>query len=132
MYSALLTGGVLNPGRELVHFSNTCVLHIDGLNFPVVDLQELVKSDTSPRGINQIVVLNSLLKPVQEIEYTTQRPLFCVGNQLYVFGDLDIDNSLPEGNVLTFSHGGKTVTFRHVEANQYPIPITKDRKSFPQ
>lgn len=132
LYSALLSGGVLNLDRQLVHLSNACVLRIDGGNYPVVDIQEIVKSDTSPRGINQIVVLDPHMKPVKEIEYTTQRPLFCDGNKLYVFGDLDIDNALPEGNVLTFSHDGKTVSLSHVEASQYPIPLTKDRTAPPQ
>ena len=132
LYSALLSGGLLNPDRQLVHFSNTCALHIGGSNYPVVDMQELVKSDTSPRGINQIVVFDPQLKPVQKIEYTTQRPLFCVDNQLYVFGELEKDDVLPEGNVLTFSERGKVFTLSHVEAKDYPVPVTKNRKSPPQ
>jgi hypothetical protein len=132
IYSALIENRVLNPDRELVHFSYACALHVDKAEYPVVDLQELVKSSRSPRGINWIVVLNPQLKPVQKIEYTSQRPLFCVENRLYVFGDLEISNTLPEGNVLTFSEHGRVIKLDHIEASEYPIPITRDRKSPPQ
>ncbi|HLK62940.1 MAG TPA: hypothetical protein VKU19_05850 [Bryobacteraceae bacterium] len=98
----------------------------------MVDVQEMIKGASTPRGLNRIVVLDRELKPVREIEYTSQRPLFCVENRLYVFGDLEIDNVLPEGNVLTFSRRGRTVTLTHVEANDYPIPLTGARKSPPQ
>jgi hypothetical protein len=132
LYAALLDAKVLNPDRELVHLSHTCNLHIDGGEYPVVDLQEIVKSETSPRGVNRIIVLDAQLKPVQKIEYTTHRPLFCVENQLYVYGDLAIDNVVPEGNVLTFSKQGHVIKLSHIEAHAYPIPITRDRKSPPQ
>lgn len=132
LYAALLDAKVLNPDRELVHLSHTCNLHIDGGEYPVVDLQEIVKSETSPRGVNRIIVLDAQLKPVQKIEYTTHRPLFCVENQLFVYGDLAIDNVVPEGNVLTFSKQGHVIKLSHIEAHAYPIPITRDRKSPPQ
>ena len=132
LYSALLDAKVLNPDRELVHLSHTCNLHIDGGEYPVVDLQEMVKSDTSPRGVNRIIVLDAQLKPVQKIEYESHRPLFCVENRLFVYGDLTIDGLLPEGNVLTFSKQGHVVNLSHIEAHAYPVPITRDRKSPPQ
>jgi hypothetical protein len=132
LYAALLDAKVLNPDRQLVHLSHTCNLQIDGAEYPVVDLQENVKSETSPHGVNRIIVLDAHLKPVQTIEYTTHRPLFCVENRLYVYGDLAIDNVVPEGNVLTFSNQGRIVKLSHVEAHAYPIPITRDRKSPPQ
>ena len=91
----------------------------------------MVKSDTSPRGVNQIVVLDAKLKPVKEIEYTSHRPLFCVDNRLYVYGDLTIDGLLPEGNVLTFSKQGHVVKLSHIEAHDYPVPITRDQNPLP-
>jgi hypothetical protein len=132
LYSALLDAKVLNPDRELVHLSCTCNLRIDGSEYPVVDVQEVVKSDTSPRGVNRIVVLDAKLKPVKEIEYTSHRPLFCLDNRLYVYGDLTIDGLSPEGNVLTFSRQGRVVKLSHIEAHDYPVPVTRDRKSPPQ
>lgn len=132
LYSALLDAKVLNPDRKLIHLSYTCDLRIDGGEYPVVDLQEVTPSQTSPRGVNQIIVLDANLKPVKEIEYTTHRPLFCIENRLYVYGDLTIDGLLPEGNVLTFSKQGRIVKLSHVEAHAYPVPVTRDRKSPPQ
>ena len=132
LYAALLEAKVLNPDRQLVHLSHTCTLDIDGGKYPVVDLQEIVKSETSPHGVNRIILLDSQWKPVQKIEYTSHRPLFCVENRLYVYGDLAIDNLAPEGNVLTFSKQGRVIKLSHIEANAYPVPITRDRKSPPQ
>ena len=132
LYAALLEAKVLSPDRQLVHLSQTCTLDIDGGKYPVVDLQEIVKSDTSPRGVNRIILLDSQWKPVQKIEYTNHRPLFCLENRLYVYGDLAIDNLAPEGNVLTFSKQGRVIKLSHIEANAYPLPITHDRKSPPQ
>lgn len=132
LYSALLENKVLDPDRKVVHLSHTCDLKIDGHRYAVVDLQEVVPAANSPRGINRIVVVDSTLKPVKDIEYGTHRPLFCVDNRLYVYGDLSIDNLASEGNVLTFSDQGHAVKLGHVEANEYPVPVTRSRKSPPQ
>jgi hypothetical protein len=93
----------------------------------VVDLRELVKGSATPRGVNRIVVLSPALKPVRSIEYTRERPLFCLGNQLFLWADLTIENAGQEGNVLTFTHQGRDVSVRHVEPNDFPVPPTKDR-----
>lgn len=132
IYSALQTTKVLDANRELVHFSHTCTLRIEGREYPVVDLRELVKGVSTPRGVNRIVIFDSSLHPVQEIDYTTQRPLFCLDNRLYVYGDLEIGNVQPEGDVLTFTNKARDIKLTHVDANNYPIPITRERKSPPQ
>ncbi len=98
----------------------------------VADIQELVKGGPSPRGVNRIVILSPALKPVRTIEYTTERPLFCDGNRLFVYGDLAVGNIGPEGNVLSFSKAGAVVKVSHTEASQYPIPITRDRPNLDQ
>ncbi len=126
LYCALEADRILDPERQLVHFSHTCTLQIDSSEYPVVDLRELIKGGPSPRGVNRIIILDSGLRLVQEISYTSQRPLFCVANNLYVYGDLELGNNLPEGNLLIFTNKGKEVTLSHVEANEYPIPITRD------
>ena len=120
IFNALLKHGVLDKNRQLVHLSQTCSLQIGSSVFPVVDIRELVKGAMVPRGINHIIVLNSSLVPVQKIEYTTQRPLYCINNQLFLFGDLMIDGCLPEGNVLTFSNHGRKAIITHMEANDFP------------
>jgi hypothetical protein len=132
IYEALRAERILNPDRMLVHYSHTCNLDIEGKLYPVVDLQELVKGGVSPRGVNRIVVLSPTLAFVKEFDYTRQRPLFCQQNRLYVYGDLTLKNTLPEGNVLSFVDGAKTVKLSHVEATDYPIPITRLRKQPPQ
>ncbi|TGN99706.1 hypothetical protein PN36_34970 [Candidatus Thiomargarita nelsonii] len=121
IHSKLLEHGVLNKYRQTVHVSHTCDLQIDGEVYPVVDIRELVKGAVVPRGVNHIVVLNSSLKPVQKIHYFTERPLYCIGNQLYLYGDLMIDGLEPEGNVLQFSEQGRRVILFSIEANDLPI-----------
>lgn len=124
LFNALLKAGVLQKDRQLVHLSHVCNLQISGKLFPTIDIMELVKGATTPRGINRIVVLDMALVVVQTIDYTTERPLFCRGNQLFVFGDLMIDGVLPEGNVLTFTHDARHVEISQVDPNELPIPVT--------
>ncbi|HXP59728.1 MAG TPA: hypothetical protein VN829_04505, partial [Dongiaceae bacterium] len=83
--NALRTSGVLEKGRQLVHLSQIGNLEVEGQSFPVVDIMELVPGASTPRGINRIVVLDAALAPVQQIEYTTERPLFCKGNRLFLW-----------------------------------------------
>jgi len=132
IYRALVEARVLDPDRRLVHFSHTCSLRIDGAEFPVVDVQEIVKGAFTPRGVNRIVVFGPDRKPVQMIAYTTERPLFCEGNRLYVFGDLEVGGVGPGGNLLTFGKRGREVRVRHIEANDYPVPATRERRGKPQ
>jgi hypothetical protein len=132
IYESLLAGKALNSDRMLVHMSETCALKVDGESYPVIDIQELVKGATTPRGVNHIVVLNPALRVVRTIEYTRERPLFCQDNRLYVWGDLMIENREPAGNVLTFSNHARNVSLSHVEANDVPVPPTKSRKGPPQ
>lgn len=132
LYSALLENKVLDPDRKVVHLSYTCDLKIEGRRYLVVDLQETVPAARMAHGVNRIVLLDSALRRVKEIDYGSHRPLFCVDNRLYVYGDLAIDNLLPEGNVLTFSNQGHVIKLSHVEANEYPVPVTRLRKSPPQ
>lgn len=124
----LLTSQVLNKDRQLVHLSHVCNLQIDGKNFPVVDVRELIVGATTPRGVNRIIVLTDHLVPVQMIDYTTQRPLFCKDQRLFVFGDLMIDNVLPEGNILSFTNNGQAVDVQLIDFNELPIPTTGTEK----
>lgn len=120
LIAALRRHQILNPQRQTVHVSHSCDLVVDGERFAVVDVRELVHGAQVARGVNHIVVLDGGLKPVQSIEYTVERPLYCWGNQLFVYGDLMIDGLLPEGNVLTFEHGAKTLTISKRDGNTLP------------
>ena len=119
--AALVNSGVLSRDRQLIHLSKVGDLEIDGSTFPVVDIMELAPGAVTPRGFNRIIVLDSALKPVQRIEYTTERPLFCQENRLYLFGDLLIQNTLPEGNVLTFTQQGRQVAVSRKDLNDFPL-----------
>ena len=123
--AALLNSGVVSRDRQLIHLSKVGDLEIDGGTFPVVDIMELVPGTVTPRGFNRIIVLDSALKPVQQIEYTTERPLFCLENRLYLFGDLLIQNILPEGNVLTFTQQGRQVAVSRKDFNDLPLGVIK-------
>jgi hypothetical protein len=132
LYRTVTAAEVLDRGRRLVHLSHTCTLRVDGGEYPVIDIQEIVKGATTPRGVNQIVVLSPGGRAVQRIEYTRQRPLFCLENRLYVWGDLAIGNVGPEGNVLSFFNGAGDVEVTRIEPNDYPLPATGARRTPPQ
>lgn len=116
---------IFDPDRLVSHASHACSLRIDQQWFPVLDVQELVKGAATPRGVNSIVVLAPNLKVAMRLPYTTERPLFCLGNRLYVWGDLRVDGATSEGNELTFTDHGRHVTLAHVEANDVPAPSGK-------
>jgi hypothetical protein len=96
LYRALLVGKALDPDRRIVHLSHACNLRVKDEWLPVVDLQEMVKGAMVPRGVSHIVILNRALKPLHMIEYTDQRPLFCLENRLYLSADLAIHQSWAE------------------------------------
>lgn len=121
LIAALLKARVFHKDRQLVHMSHVCDLRLKGSNFPVVDVRELVPGASTARGVNRIVVLNDKLAPVKTIAYTTERPLFCDGTKLFVFGDLSLGAGA-EGNVLEFVGDGRTVRVQHIEVNKLPAP----------
>lgn len=121
-----LAAQAFDPAREVVHASHVCSLRIDGRWFPVLDVQELVKGVVTPRGVNTIVVLDPELALAMRLPYTAERPLFCLDDRLYVWGDLQVEAAAAEGNELTFHDHGRRLTLRHVEANDLPaVPGTR-------
>ena len=117
IYRILHTDKVLDANREVMHLAKACSLQLASRAYPVINIPELVKGALLPRGVNRIVMLDAGWRPVQSIAYTTQRPLFCLDNKLFVYGDLTIGHVAPQGNVLTFLQGRHNVTVSHVEAN---------------
>lgn len=111
--------GLLNPDRLLAHLSHVCDLTIAGKRYSVVDLRELVKGANTPRGVNQILILDAHLNSVQKIEYGNSRPLFCKGNQLFLYGDLTLNDFANPGNRLTFAADGEIENVDWVEANDW-------------
>lgn len=122
LLASLARAHAFDPARFVTHVAHVCSLRLDGATFPVVDVQEIVRGAQTPRGVNAILVLDATLRPVRRIEYTRERPLFCLDNRLYVWGDLRIDGVEGEGNELAFTDGGRTLALRHVEANDVPAP----------
>lgn len=120
LVQAVREAQAINPDRLVVHLSHTCSLELGGRFFPVVELKELVPGAMVPRGVNTILVLSPELAVLQQIDFATERPLFCVANRLYVWGDLWIDALSAEGNELSFDEQGMLVSARHVEANEVP------------
>lgn len=117
---ALKKASALHPERRVAHLSHVCSLELGERRYPVIDLRELVPSETSPRGVNAILVLDSNLSLLQRIEYTTERPLFCAENRLYVWGDLRLDELSAEGNELTFDSNGRVAPLQQVDAADVP------------
>ena len=125
---SLLQNEVLKDGRLLVHLSHTCNLVVEGKSLPVVDVRELVKGASTPRGISRIVVLDGALTPLHAIEYGSARPLFCRGNRLFLYNDISIDVVSPEGNVLVFGEGAATISTETIDPNDFPAPKIEDGK----
>ncbi len=119
---ALKNARALHPDRLVAHLSHVCSLQLEGKPYPVIDLRELVRGETTPRGVNAILVLAPDLSLVQRLDYTSERPLFCVANRLYVWGDLRIFELSAEGNELTFDNEGHVASVQQIEANDVPAP----------
>jgi hypothetical protein len=100
----------VSADKRVVHLSNPCSLKIGGVAFPVGDMQE---QGTGGAGVNTILVFSSARALLHRIEYTSQRPLSCAENRLYLAGDLLVDGV--NGNELTFGPGGAQITARHVD-----------------
>lgn len=132
LYGLLRTAGLLDADRKLVHLHQTCNLRIDGRWFPVVDVQEIIPAAMTARSENRVIVLDARGKVVQKFEYGLNRPLFCVAEKLFVYGDLRIDGVAGEGNVLTFRDGGARIELSHVEPQNYPVADTKKRLKLEQ
>ena len=111
---------VIDGAHVLVHVSQTCDLTSDGGLLHVLDVREIGKTASSPRGINHIVVLSSDWRLVQDLPYVNQRPLFCRGAQLVLYGPLAIRNEMPEGNVLEFRERGKKIVVSDLDFNSLP------------
>jgi hypothetical protein len=132
LYEMLRAGGLLDGDRKLVHFHHTCNLRIGGKWHPVVDVREIIPAAGTARGDNRVIVFGPSGKVAAKFEYTLNRPLFCAGDKLIVYGDLTIDGMSGEGNVLWFQDGGSRIELSHVEPQNYPLPDTKNRPKLDQ
>ncbi len=120
LFHRLRNAGALDAQRQLVHLSHVCDVAIGDKRFLVIDAMELVRGATTPRSVNQIILLDAKGVPVQSIEYTIERPLYCHGDRLYLLGSLAVGGIQPEGNVLTFTDDGRHVEVGVADINALP------------
>lgn len=121
IFEALNKQGVIREHRTLVHLTHLCDLVIENKKYPVIDIAEYIKGAQVPRGDLNILVLNSDLNLVKKINYDRSiSPLYCVGNKVFLYGDIMVDGLLPEGNILTFSEQGKKVVVSYMNPNDFP------------
>ena len=132
LYGALVAAKALDPELGILRMSHVCSLRIDGQLYPVVDLREAVKRALTAGGVNTIVVLSPDLKVVRKLEYTTQQPLYCDGNALFVFGALDLGDAIGIGNKLTVQDRGEALSVESVDVTALPLEASGGRKSAPQ
>jgi hypothetical protein len=129
LYAAMKRQKAIDPELRLVTLRYVCSLEYAKRRWPVVDSVEQVRGAVVPRAFNRILVLDQKLKLRKIVPYADQTPRFCKGNQLFVQGELGIDNAAPYGNVLSFSDNGD-VSVSKIDVNDLPIPLTGDRKTY--
>jgi hypothetical protein len=122
LVEALAAQGAFSPERQVSHVSHACTVVVDGEPFPVVELNELVHGAAVPRGVSTLLVLDRSLKISRRFENTSGGPLFCRGAELYVNGDVFVEEIQGEGNKLVFGKGGRILSIEQVEANDVPAP----------
>lgn len=130
LLTILRTKGLIQADHVLVHLSHTCNLTSGATPLQVIDIRELGKTASSPRGINHIAIFTTDWTLVQDIPYVDQRPLFCQGSRLVLYNTLAIRNELPEGNVLDFQDNGRKIVFSQVDPNT--LPTLGESNGFPQ
>jgi hypothetical protein len=117
----LLEAKVIDADRVLAHCSHTCDLQFAGDPYHVLDVRELVKNVSVPRGVNQIVILDPAWKVAKTIPYVDERPLFCRGDQIVIFGQMRIPESVGgPGNAIVFRGPDLDVEFRNVDWVKLP------------
>jgi hypothetical protein len=129
LFSALKNQGVVSRETQLITAQYVCTLVVGGEAWSVVNTIEYIRGAQVPRARNQIVILDSNLKPVRTFSYADQYPLFCRSNSLYLHGDFSINNVEPFGNTLTFDRN-REVKVTSTDINALPIEPTAGRASY--
>jgi hypothetical protein len=124
IYIALSDQNLLDNHRQLVRMVHVCNLIIENNTYPVIQIKEHVRGAKVPRGVQQVLILDSSLKYVNKIAHDiTAAPLYCKDNKLYWFGYVMAGDHLPEGNVVTFTNGGKKTNVSAMESNDFPPQV---------
>jgi len=124
IYQALLDQKLLYKERQLVRLVHVCNLNYNKKVYPVIEVKEHVRGAQVPRGILTVFILDSSLKYVNKIDYDiSASPLYCKSNKLYWYGYVELGGYLPEGNVVTFTNGGKEMSVTNVDINEFPAQV---------
>ncbi|HXF10501.1 MAG TPA: hypothetical protein VN625_06920 [Desulfuromonadaceae bacterium] len=95
----------------LTHFSHVGQLTtLRGETIYVADERSVTTRALSPHGRNFIVFFDKHFQLLGKMNYVNSRPLWCEGNKLYLFGDLDGLPKHSPGNVVDLGRG-----FGHLE-----------------
>lgn len=116
VHPALVRQKVIDPLRALAHLGLLCEARSPrGVVFRVVETRELVRGGPSPRGVNQLVVLDQRLMVTDRIEIATAHGLYCDGASIIL--DLQVESPRlgREGNVLRLDDGGRISTLGEIE-----------------
>lgn len=129
LFVALKRQHILSAGLRLVTADYVCTLRVGAADWRVINTVEHAQNAEVPRAYNQIVILDRRLKLIRSLPYAGQRPLFCRGARLFVFGDYGIDNTEPYGNTLTFHRNG-AIGVSETDVNALPIEPTGKRRTY--
>jgi hypothetical protein len=113
---------VINPERALVHLSLTCHLqHKNGNMIYIFEARELVKGGESPRGINQLLVLDSKLQILDKVELLTAHILYCEKDNIILDSDIEIERTSlrKSGNVLKVNKKGIVSDLQEAKLNSF-------------
>ena len=114
---ALLRQGIIDSGLALVHLNPVCDVTPGGGNvFHVVETRELVRGGPSPRGFNQVVMLDRALRVTARAELTSARPLYCDGDAVVLDRPVDVSGFGQEGNLLRIDRRGRIAEVGRLEA----------------
>lgn len=120
--AALKAHHILVPGWKFFRATYVCSVTAGTDHLPVIDVLQQEPEAMEPRLIDQAVVLNAGLAPVQRFRLTGVTPLFCQGADLYFSGDVRAEDG-SEGNRVTFMLGGAYIKFNDVDPSEFPAPV---------
>lgn len=132
VYATLVGERVLTNDASITHLTHVCSLRVEGMLYPVIDLQETSQRGLTAGGANTIVVLSPALKVVHKLPYVSEAPLYCEDDTLFVFGDLDLGDLFGIGNRLKFRDRAETILADSIDVTKMPMQPSGGRKSAPQ
>jgi hypothetical protein len=116
---SLVRQSIIDPARVLVHLSHVCDVRVAaGPSRHVVEVRELVPGGPSPRGVNQLVLLDGRLRVLDHIELTTAHAMYCDAGQVVLDLPVESVGLSQSGNVLSVDGSGKINKLSSIEAAQ--------------